>query len=516
VLTGSAPTLTYMPHRDYVGSDSFTFRAFDGTASSDVATVTLTLTPVNDPPVANAQAVTASEDTPFALTLTATDADGEAFTYEVVTGPAHGALSGTAPTMNYTPHANYVGPDSFTFRAFDGTAFSEAVTATLTVTPVNDPPVAQNQTVTTQTNTPVAITLTGSDVDGHALTFHIVNGPAHGMLSGTAPTLTYTPQQTYSGLDAFTFRASDGALFSAPATVTLAVDSGPGSGGSQAFEWGYDNQFPGRAAALAQLSDAALVSGNSDWSLALKADGSLVAWGHNGNGQLNVPSLPGDRFVHAAAGWQHGIACRTDGTVEEWGNPYGNTEAEWEAQRPPIHNCVQVAAGDNHSAALLADGTIVTWGGRAAVTKMSGVITDATQIASGWYAVIALREGGSVTVFGAAGHSGEYLTPPPGTNGIVRVAASQFSFYAIKSDGTMVAWGSPNTYGQLTPPPSATNLIDVAGGRDHTIALRADGTVIVWGDNSLGQLNVPAGLRNVIAVGGGRYYTQAIGLSISP
>jgi alpha-tubulin suppressor-like RCC1 family protein len=279
----------------------------------------------------------------------------------------------------------------------------------------------------------------------------------------------------------------------------------------QAYEWGSDNQVGGRAAALAQLSDAVLVSGNSSWSLALKADGRLEAWGSNRNGQTNVPSGSNDRFVHAAAGWQHGIACRDDGTVEEWGNPYGNTEAQWEARRPPINTCVQVAAGDNHSAALLADGTVVTWGGRTAVTRMSGVITDATQIASGWYAVIALRRDGSVTVFGAVSNPGEYLDPPPGLSDVVRVAASsQASFYAIRADGTLVAWGSPDTYGQLTPPPSATNLIDVAGGRYHTLALRADGTIVAWGDNSTGQLNVPAGIGRVIAVGAGRYHSQAI------
>ena len=291
------------------------------------------------------------------------------------------------------------------------------------------------------------------------------------------------------------------------AAVAASLDT-PSAG--QAYEWGYNYQLPGRAGALLQLWDAVLITGNSTWSLALKADGTLVAWGANRYGQLNVPSGPSDRFIHAAAGWRHGIACRTNGTVEEWGNPYGNTEAEWETRRPWIRDCVQVAAGDDHSAALLANGTIVTWGGRTAVTRMSRIITDATQIASGWYAMIALRRDGSVTVFGNGSTPGADLAPPPVMSNIVKVAASQVSFYAIRSDGKMVAWGSPNTYGQLTPPRSARNLIDVAGGRYHTIALRADGTIIVWGSNSQGQLNVPASVRNVIAIGAGRYHTQAI------
>ena len=279
----------------------------------------------------------------------------------------------------------------------------------------------------------------------------------------------------------------------------------------QAHEWGNDTQVRGRPQAFAQLADAVLMAGNSNWSLALKADGRLVAWGNNVNGQLHVPAAAGDRFVHAAAGWQHGIGCRRNGTVEEWGNPYGNTETQWEARRPAIDNCVQVAAGDNHSAALLANGTVLTWGGRSAVTKMSGVITDATQIASGWYAVIVLHQDRRVSVFGAVSHPGEYLMPPPGTDDIVKVAATPFSsFYAIRSDGTMVGWGAPNLYGQLTPPANASNLIDVAGGRYHTLALKADGTIVAWGDNTWGQLNVPAGLTNVVALGAGRYHSQAI------
>ena len=78
--------------------------------------------------------MTTAEDTPLAITLTTTDADEDPLTYEIVTGPSHGALSGAAPDITYTPAAGYTGADSFTFRAFDGTDYSNIATIDITVT----------------------------------------------------------------------------------------------------------------------------------------------------------------------------------------------------------------------------------------------------------------------------------------------------------------------------------------------------------------------------------------------
>ena len=151
------------------------------------------------------------------------DADGDMLTYSVVAGPAHGALSGVAPNLTYTPAANYNGADSFTFKANDGTVDSSAATVSLTITAVNDAPVAADQAVTTAEDTAKAIVLTASDVDGDALTYAIVVGPAHGALSGVAPTVTYTPAANYNGPDSFTFKANDGTVDSAIATVAVKI-----------------------------------------------------------------------------------------------------------------------------------------------------------------------------------------------------------------------------------------------------------------------------------------------------
>jgi hypothetical protein len=179
----------------------------------------------NTPPVASAAEVATAEDTELAMVLPATDADGDPLTYTIVNGPLHGALTGTAPNVTYTPHLNYRGGDSFTFRAFDGEAFSNTATVTIAVTPVNDAPSALDQVLSTPRDTPLALTLTGHDVDGDPLDFAILAGPTHGTLTGLGPDKVYTPDPGYTGPDGFTFTASDGLAVSAPATVALTVAS---------------------------------------------------------------------------------------------------------------------------------------------------------------------------------------------------------------------------------------------------------------------------------------------------
>src|SRR5207249_5222064 len=132
--------------------------------------------------------------------------------YAIVTGPAHGTLSGAAPNLTYTPALNYNGADSFTFKANDGSLDSNPATVTITVTAVNDAPVATDQAITTDEDTPKPVNLTATDIEGSPLTYAIVTGPAHGTLNGTAPTLTYTPAANYNGPDSFTFKANDGSL----------------------------------------------------------------------------------------------------------------------------------------------------------------------------------------------------------------------------------------------------------------------------------------------------------------
>src|SRR5207253_184471 len=103
----------------------------------------------NSAPVAHAQSVTTNEDNPKTITLTGSDPEGDALNYGITSPPSHGALSGAAPNETYTPSANYYGSDSFNFKVNDGTTDSGERTVLITVSPVNDAPIADAQSVTT-------------------------------------------------------------------------------------------------------------------------------------------------------------------------------------------------------------------------------------------------------------------------------------------------------------------------------------------------------------------------------
>ena len=226
-LMGTAPNLAYTPGTNYQGADSFTFRVNDGTTNSAKATISITVTPVNDSPIAVAQSVTTTEDTAKSITLSATDVDGNALTYAIVTPPSRGTLTGSGATRTYTPAANFNGADTFWFKANDGTSDSEAVVVAITVTAANDAPVANSLAISTEKNTPAAVMLTGSDIDGDPLAFALVTQPAKGALSGSAPNLTYTPNNNATGSDSFTYRVNDGTTNSAPASVSITIAPGP-------------------------------------------------------------------------------------------------------------------------------------------------------------------------------------------------------------------------------------------------------------------------------------------------
>jgi hypothetical protein len=223
MLTGLPPTVTYTPNPHYYGPDSFTFSVNDGTVDSDVATVSITVTPVNDAPVALSQDMTAFENSPLVITLSGQDVDGDVLSYKIVSRPSHGRLDGAGAHQTYRPNANYRGPDRFTFKVTDGKKNSNVATVSISVMPINHAPVAQEQSVTAEENIAETITLGATDADGDPLTYQIVNQPGHGTLAGVPPNITYRPTAGYSGLDSFTFKANDGALDSNIAVVSITV-----------------------------------------------------------------------------------------------------------------------------------------------------------------------------------------------------------------------------------------------------------------------------------------------------
>jgi hypothetical protein len=147
VVVNADRTVTYTPAADYFGADAFEYRASDGAASSPTVGVTLTVTPVNDAPVAVADAVTVLEDGTVSFDLRANDGDIDSagpLGTVVDRGPLNGTLTVNADgSYSYRPAADFSGTDSVRYRATDAEgASSAAVDVTITVTPVNDAPAA--------------------------------------------------------------------------------------------------------------------------------------------------------------------------------------------------------------------------------------------------------------------------------------------------------------------------------------------------------------------------------------
>src|SRR5690606_21769720 len=232
---------TCTPDPDCRGPDGFTVTVADGNGGTTTVAVPVTVTPVNDPPVATGTPVTTDEDTPATGTITGSDIDGDTLTYTDTTPPEHSPLMIAPATGNYTytPDPDYNGPDGFTVTVDDRNGRSLHDALPISVTPVNDPPVATGTPVTPDEDTPATGTITGSDVDGDTLTDTATTPPEHGTLGIDPDTgsYTYTPDPDCIRPDRFTVTVDDRTVSTtthdARVTVTpvndppVAIDDGP-------------------------------------------------------------------------------------------------------------------------------------------------------------------------------------------------------------------------------------------------------------------------------------------------
>ncbi|MEC5216724.1 VCBS repeat-containing protein [Actimicrobium sp. GrIS 1.19] len=241
-------TFTYTPNANYNGPDSFTYKANDGSADSNVATVNLTVTPVNDAPVA----VKDQYDVVGGTTLVSSvagpadagvlhndsDVDGNPLTAILDRNVSHGTLALHADgSFTYTPNEGFVGVDSFTYHANDGSADSAVVTATIVVdAPENVPPVSVKDQYGAVAGTELVATVAGpgdfgvlhndTDADGNALTAVLDRNVSHGTLALHADgSFTYTANDGFVGVDSFTYHANDGTANGATVTATIVVDA---------------------------------------------------------------------------------------------------------------------------------------------------------------------------------------------------------------------------------------------------------------------------------------------------
>ena len=226
-VTHTANDVTYTPAADFNGADSFTYTISDGNGESDTATVNVTVTAVNDAPVAVVDSDTTDEDTAKTLTVLSndTDVEGDSLTVSAVTQGTNGSVTHTANDVTYTPAADFNGADSFTYTISDGNGGTDTATVSITVTAVNDAPVAVVDSDTTDEDTAKTLTVltNDSDIDGDTLTVTAITQGTNGSVTHTANDVTYTPAADFNGADSFTYTISDGNGESDTATVNVTV-----------------------------------------------------------------------------------------------------------------------------------------------------------------------------------------------------------------------------------------------------------------------------------------------------
>ena len=222
------------------------------------------------------------------------------------------------------------------------------------------------------------------------------------------------------------------------------------------------------------LTEVIAVEAGTEFSVALKSDGSVIAWGNNNYGQCTVPSEALSDVTSISCGLFHVLALKSNGSVISWGSQSANNYGQGNIPTIAQSGVTAIAAGQFHSLALTNTGAVLAWGQNT---------------------------------------YGQCTVPTAALNGVIAIASGSFHSIALKNDGTVIAWGR-NNYGQClgtsivngvvsritTTPTGApvqisgqvlTAVSTISAGDYHTVALK-DGGVIAWGDNFYGQLNIPA------------------------
>ena len=416
------------------------------------------------------------------------------------TAPANLVYSGTQKA--FTATAPGISTDfAYSYRGIDGTSYGPtstpptnpgnyAVTATVT-NPNYTGSATQSLTITKATPS-ITWATPASIRDGTALSASQLNATA-----SVAGSFVYSPPSgttLATGAHALqvSFTPTDTANYnSVSASVSLLVYS-PSPSFSLIAPPSLNYDGTAKTYAVSQMSR---IAAGLAHSLAIKADGTVVAWGSNSDGQTSVPAnLSG--VTQVAAGYYHSLALKADGSVVGWGanneNQRANIQGSFapftgysslsplalEPPAPAITNGIAVAGGGRLSLVLKVDGTVVAIG-----KKDNGSAMPTTQ-----------------------DHA---LTVPAGLIGVTAIAAGWDHALALKSDGTVVAWDG-NQYGESTVPDGLSGVVAIAAGQDHSIALKSDGTVVAWGRNNFGQCTVPSSVANVVAITCGDYESYAL------
>ncbi|EGQ9179300.1 tandem-95 repeat protein, partial [Vibrio alginolyticus] len=286
---------TISPTADWNGSEALTFTATDPSGESVSQTVNFTVAPVADIVADNATVV---EDTPTIIKVLGNDTfegDDKVVSLDTNNGPANGTVSVNSDgSVTYTPNDNYHGTDSFTYIVTSG-GVSESTTVNIDVTPVNDAPVANDDTATTQEDTAVTIDVlpNDTDIDGDTLSIQSASVPeAQGTVEIVDGKLVFTPAENFHGDAEITYTITDGALTD-QATVNVTVNA--------------VNDTP---VVESNIADQTLAEDFTPYSIDLNtafsdvdnADGELT-FSVSGNSNVNVSIENGIATISPTADW---------------------------------------------------------------------------------------------------------------------------------------------------------------------------------------------------------------------
>ena len=265
--------------------------------------------------------------------------------------------------------------------------------------------------------------------------------------------------------------------------------------GATVVGWGENGL--GQTTPPANLGEVSALAVGDQHTLALKSDGTVLAWGSNYLGQASVPPSAQSGVSAIACGISHSVALKNDGTVVAWGdNFWGQTNVP-----PGLNSVIAIAAGGAFAVALKNDGTVVTWGNTVYLGTVPAGLSEVIAITAGVSHIAALQRNGAVVAWGS-NESGKTTVPLEARSGVIAIAAGGNHTLALKNNGSVVAWGD-NTFGQCTVPAAQqfNSGIAIAAGRNHSVVLNSNGSVLAWGSNSRGQTLVPLGLTSVSQTG---------------
>jgi hypothetical protein len=215
-----SPVFSYTPNAGFAGQDTFTYTATnDNGVVGNTATVTINIP--TQIPTAQSLTVSTGVNNNLELPMSGSDPNSLPLTYSISSNPTNGVITESNGVFTYDPNLDYIGSDSAQYTASNGTYTSSPAVISISVN--SRTPIANEYNVTTDVNTAVDLSFDASDPYNESLTFTIETNPTNGSVAQVSGVWTYTPNQDFTGVDAFTYKASNGVYASDAANINVTV-----------------------------------------------------------------------------------------------------------------------------------------------------------------------------------------------------------------------------------------------------------------------------------------------------